>query len=85
MRRVATETSGVDDGVGTILATLDRLGLADDTVVIYVADQGWVGGSERSLGDERPHPAPVGLRRHDAHPADRPPSRAACPRGRRRT
>ncbi len=50
MRRVATETSGVDDGVGTVLAALDRLGLADDTVVIYGADQGWVGGQNGLWG-----------------------------------
>jgi arylsulfatase A-like enzyme len=47
---VAAETSGVDDGVGTILATLDRLGLADDTIVIYTADQGWVGGQHGLWG-----------------------------------
>ncbi len=50
MRRVATETSGVDDGVGTVMAALDRLGLADDTVVIYTADQGWVGGQNGLWG-----------------------------------
>ena len=50
MRRVATETSGVDDGVGTVLAALDRLGLADDTLVIYSADQGWVGGQNGLWG-----------------------------------
>ncbi len=50
MRRVATETSGVDDGVGTVLAALDRLGLAEDTVVIYTADQGWVGGQNGLWG-----------------------------------
>jgi arylsulfatase A-like enzyme len=50
MRRVATETSGVDDGVGTVLATLDRLGLTDDTLVIYMADQGWIGGQNGLWG-----------------------------------
>jgi arylsulfatase A-like enzyme len=50
MRRVAVETSGVDDGVGTILETLDRLNLADDTIVIYTADQGWVGGQNGLWG-----------------------------------
>ncbi|MBX6314977.1 MAG: sulfatase-like hydrolase/transferase, partial [Isosphaeraceae bacterium] len=50
MRRVATETSGVDDGVGTVLDALDRLGLADNTVVIYTADQGWVGGQNGLWG-----------------------------------
>lgn len=43
-RRVATEVSGVDDGVGTIMETLKRSGLDDNTVVVFVADQGWVGG-----------------------------------------
>ena len=41
---MAAEVSGVDDGVGTILETLESNGLADDTIVIFVADQGWVGG-----------------------------------------
>jgi arylsulfatase A-like enzyme len=50
MRRVATETGGVDDGVGTVLAALDRLGLAERTVVIYTADQGWVGGQNGLWG-----------------------------------
>lgn len=50
IRRVAAETSGVDDGVGTVLATLDRLGLAEDTVVIYAADQGWLGGQHGLWG-----------------------------------
>ena len=44
MRRVATEVSGVDDGVGAVMETLNRHGIADETLVIYVADQGWVGG-----------------------------------------
>lgn len=50
IRRVAAETSGVDDGVGTVLGTLDRLGLANDTVVIYAADQGWLGGQHGLWG-----------------------------------
>lgn len=44
IRRVATEVSGVDDGVGRVLATLRDLGLDDSTLVVFVADQGWVGG-----------------------------------------
>jgi len=50
MRRVATETSGVDDGVGTILGALNRLDLAEETIVIYMADQGWVGGQNGLWG-----------------------------------
>ncbi|MBI1313442.1 sulfatase-like hydrolase/transferase [bacterium] len=44
IRRVATEVSGVDDGVGRVMQTLDRLGLDENTLVVFVADQGWVGG-----------------------------------------
>ncbi|MGB7347476.1 MAG: PVC-type heme-binding CxxCH protein [Pirellulaceae bacterium] len=43
-RRVATEVSGVDDGVGRVMQTLKERGLDDNTIVIFVADQGWVGG-----------------------------------------
>ena len=42
--RVATEVSGVDDGVGTVMQTLKKHGLDDNTIVVFVADQGWAGG-----------------------------------------
>ena len=35
---------GVDESVGKLMATLDELGLADDTVVIYSSDQGFYVG-----------------------------------------
>ncbi|MBX3448059.1 MAG: sulfatase-like hydrolase/transferase [Planctomycetaceae bacterium] len=59
IRRVAAETSGVDDGVGRILQTLDELGLAENTLVVYAADQGWMGGQNGlwGMGD---HTRPVG-------------------------
>lgn len=59
IRRVAVETSGVDDGVGEILTTLNRLGLNDKTLVIYAGDQGWMGGQNGlwGMGD---HTRPVG-------------------------
>ena len=44
IRRVATEVSGVDDGVGEVMSALNKHGIDDNTVVIFVADQGWVGG-----------------------------------------
>ena len=50
IRRVAAETSGVDDGVGTVLEALDRLGLSKETLVIYTADQGWMGGQNGLWG-----------------------------------
>ena len=40
IRRVAAEVSGVDDGVGEILATLEKHGLAQNTLVIFTTDHG---------------------------------------------
>jgi arylsulfatase A-like enzyme len=62
MRRVACEVSGVDDGVGEIMDALDRLELSDNTVVVYTADQGWMGGQNGiwGMGD---HTRPFGA--HD--------------------
>lgn len=39
----AAMIESVDEGVGRLLATLDRLGLADDTVVIFFSDNGGFG------------------------------------------
>lgn len=44
MRRYAAEISGVDDGVGRIMAKLKELKLDDNTLVIFTADQGLAGG-----------------------------------------
>lgn len=44
--------AGVDQNVGRILATLDELKLADNTVVIYCSDNGYYLG-EHMLGDKR--------------------------------
>lgn len=44
IQRVATEVSGVDDGVGAVMAALKSSGFDDNTIVIFLADQGWVGG-----------------------------------------
>jgi arylsulfatase A-like enzyme len=59
MRRVAAETSGVDDGVGEVMDTIKRLGLDDNTLVVYAADQGWMGGQNGmwGMGD---HFRPIG-------------------------
>ena len=48
--RCAAETSGVDDGVGEIMATLKRLGIDGNTLVVYAADQGWMGGQNGMWG-----------------------------------
>ncbi len=59
IRRVAAETSGVDDGVGEIMATLKRLKLDENTLVVYAGDQGWMGGQNGvwGMGD---HLRPIG-------------------------
>jgi arylsulfatase A-like enzyme len=44
--------AGVDENVGKILNALDRLKLADNTVVIYTSDNGFYLG-EHGLGDKR--------------------------------
>jgi arylsulfatase A-like enzyme len=43
---------GVDDNVGRLLDALEANGLADDTVVIFVSDNGYYLG-EHGLGDKR--------------------------------
>ncbi len=42
--KYAAEVSAIDDGVGRILSTLERLGLDEDTLVIFMGDQGLAGG-----------------------------------------
>ena len=43
---------GVDDSVGALLAELDRLAIADNTLVVYTSDQGWFLG-EHGWFDKR--------------------------------
>ncbi len=58
MRRYAAECSGVDDGVGEVMAALKRLGLDEDTLVVYAADQGW-GGGQHGLWGMGDHTRPL--------------------------
>jgi len=44
IRKYAAEVSGIDDGVGRVMAALKRLGLDGNTLVIFTADQGLSGG-----------------------------------------
>ncbi len=41
LRNYYSEMTMVDDGVGRVLAALERLGLTDDTLVVYTADHGF--------------------------------------------
>ena len=43
-RKYAAEISGIDDGVGRVLETLEQQGLRDDTVVVFMGDQGLAAG-----------------------------------------
>jgi len=50
MRRYAAEISGIDDGVGRILAALKENKIDDDTLVIFTADQGLAAGQNGLWG-----------------------------------
>jgi len=50
IRRVAAETSAVDDGVGEILAALKENGFDENTLVVFAGDQGWMGGQNGFFG-----------------------------------
>lgn len=58
-RRMASEVSGVDDGVGEIMDLLKAENLDSNTLVIYSSDQGWMGGQNGiwGMGD---HTRPIG-------------------------
>lgn len=43
-RKYAAEISGIDDGVGRVMETLRRLGVLDNTLIVFTADQGMAGG-----------------------------------------
>ncbi len=43
-RKYAAEVSGIDDGVGQVLDTLEEVRVADDTIVVLVGDQGLAAG-----------------------------------------
>lgn len=55
----------LDDGIGRVLATLDRLGLADNTIVIFNSDNGGVlrfGANNGPWRSEKTHTYEGGLR-----------------------
>lgn len=44
LNRYFAQLSAVDDSVGSLLAAIDRLGLRDETIVIFMSDHGNFGG-----------------------------------------
>ncbi|MCP5555124.1 MAG: sulfatase-like hydrolase/transferase [Akkermansiaceae bacterium] len=63
IRRYAEEVSAVDDGVGAVLDKLKALGVDQNTLVVFAADQGWAGGQHGiwGMGD---HTRPVNALEH---------------------
>lgn len=60
MINVGSEVSMVDDGVGRVLAALDAAGLARDTLVVFLSDQGSAYGQHGLWGNSSwgtPYPA----------------------------
>ena len=50
IRKYAAVISGIDDGVGQVLATVKRLGLDEKTLIVFTADQGCAGGQSGFWG-----------------------------------
>ncbi len=50
IRRYAEELSAIDDGVGDVMKKLKELGIDENTLVIFAADQGWAGGQHGFWG-----------------------------------
>jgi arylsulfatase A-like enzyme len=62
-RIMAAMIAAVDDGVGEIRAELERLGVADDTLIVFTSDNGpsresrnWLDGSQQSYHGGSPGP-----------------------------
>ena len=58
MRRYAAEISGVDDGVGKVLDAIRQLGMDEQTLVIFTADQG-LGCGQHGLWGMGDHTQPL--------------------------
>ncbi|MDA0347695.1 MAG: sulfatase-like hydrolase/transferase [Verrucomicrobia bacterium] len=88
IRRYAEELSAIDDGVGAVLQKLKELGLDENTLVVFAADQGWAGGQHGlwGMGD---HTRPVNAFEHSMqiplilrHPSGKDSTRQKIPGGR---
>ena len=51
-RTYAAMVSAVDDGVGELLATLDKLGIEDDTIIFFLSDNGGI--SKKNASNNKP-------------------------------
>ncbi len=69
----------IDDNMGRLDATLERLGLAGDTIVVFLADHGELGGSHGLLGKAEPWEESIGVPLIVAGPGVPPGREAAMP------
>ena len=76
LRNFYSQISMVDDGVGEIAATLDRLGIADDTLLVFTTDHGLSTGGTRVLGTRGRDAAIQPASRGTFHPDDHAPTRS---------
>lgn len=51
----------IDDNMGRLRQTLERTGLAENTLVVFLADHGELGGSHGLLGKGQPHEESAGI------------------------
>ena len=51
MINIAAETTHVDDGIGRVLAALEEKGIKDDTLIIFLSDQGSAYGQRGMWGN----------------------------------
>src|SRR4029453_3667161 len=61
IRRRAAMMASVDEGVGMVLARLEKHGLLDDTFIVFLGDNGFFCG-EHALGPERRFAYEEGIR-----------------------
>jgi arylsulfatase A-like enzyme len=69
----------IDDNMGRLRATLERQGLADDTITVFLADHGELGGSHGLLGKAEPWEESIGVPLIVAGPGVPPGREAAMP------
>lgn len=61
MQAYAAMIEQIDDNMGRLSDCLDRTGLADDTVVVFLSDHGELAGSHGQLGKAQPWEESVGV------------------------
>jgi arylsulfatase A-like enzyme len=61
IRRYAAEISGIDDGVGRVLAALEKHGLDENTLIVFTADHGDMMGDHHMWRKCKPYEGSVNV------------------------